>query len=186
MVEGRVEVVDAKRVHTQLLHENCISQTDIGIGEGVFTVLSLVCALASRLIVDTDDHETVTRNRVNEVAAANLDGVDSMSNIRAEGWEQQSCASKLCKLMVSDAGTAGNMGVVLTETISANDCQTTKLVEGKTQMPCRTASGDSGNSYTTRIMGSCRYRDRYAPTLVAGNLGRGGSAKTDYLPATVQ
>lgn len=110
MIEGGIKIVDAERIHTQFLHEDCISQADIGIGEGILAVLRLVSPLTSRLVVDADDHKALASSSLDQVAATDLDGVDSMSNIGAEGWKQQSCASKLRKLMVSNAKTAGNTG----------------------------------------------------------------------------
>lgn len=80
MVESGVKIVDSKRVHTQLLHEDGIAQTDVGIGEGIFAVLGLVCALTSRLVVDTNDHQALVGDSVNKVAAANFNRVHSIGN----------------------------------------------------------------------------------------------------------
>jgi hypothetical protein len=113
VVEGGIKIVDAKCVHTQLLHEDCVSQADISISQGILTVGGSVCALASGLVVDTNNHQAVASNSIDEVAAANFNGIDSMTNIREDGGEEHSCASKLYRPMVSDTVTGGNLSVML-------------------------------------------------------------------------
>ena len=95
MVKRRVEIVDTDRVHTQLLHKGSISQTDIGICESVLAVRGLVRSLTSRLVVNTNNHQTFVCDCVNEVLPAHFNRVDGVSNAREQGREERERANKL-------------------------------------------------------------------------------------------
>lgn len=75
MVQGRVDVVGANGVHTQVLHERRIAQTGSAVAERVLRVRRAVCALSARLVVDTNDHEAVIRLRVNKLLLLHNDRV---------------------------------------------------------------------------------------------------------------
>lgn len=81
VIESGIKIVDTKRVHAKPLHEDCISQTEVGIGQGILFVGRLICALSSGLVVDTNYHKALASNSVDEVAAANFNGIDSMAKI---------------------------------------------------------------------------------------------------------
>lgn len=81
VIESGIKIVDTKRVHAKPLHEDCISQTEVGIAQGILFVGRLICALSSGLVVDTNYHKALASNSVDEVAAANFNGIDSMAKI---------------------------------------------------------------------------------------------------------
>lgn len=76
MVQGRVDVVRADGVDSEILHECCIAQTDLRVGERVAAVGS-VTSLAAGLIVDSEDHEAVASLGVDELLLVDLNGVQS-------------------------------------------------------------------------------------------------------------
>lgn len=80
MVKRRVEIVDTDRVHTQLLHKGSISQTDIGICESVLAVRGLVRSLTSRLVVNTNNHQSLVRDGVDKVLSADFHWMDGIRN----------------------------------------------------------------------------------------------------------
>jgi hypothetical protein len=84
--------------------------------------------------------------------------------------------------MVSVVQAAGNMGFVVKEHgtyvwhISERLSHTTATVERMTRnLGLRTVN--ASKPYNPSVARPYQYRNGYAPTLVAGNLGRGGAAK---------
>lgn len=76
VVQSGVDIVHTDGVRTELLEHDGIAQTDFLVRQGVATLLRLVACLASGLVVNTNDHEALLRNSVNQILALDLDRVD--------------------------------------------------------------------------------------------------------------
>lgn len=87
--------------YTEFLDQHSVAQTDIGIREHILAFIGLVRSLASRLVVDTNDHQTLVRDRVDKVLSANLDRVHGLRNGREQRGEQRERANGL--LMLANA-----------------------------------------------------------------------------------
>ena len=87
MIQRRVKIVDTNSVHPQLLHEDSIAQTDVGICERILAVCGLVCALTSGLVVNTNNHQPVVGDGIDKVLAAHFDWVDGFRDGRKEHRE---------------------------------------------------------------------------------------------------
>lgn len=71
--------------YTEPLYQGGIPQTDVRICKHIALLSGIVQCLASRLIVDANDHQPLACDCVDEVLAANFDWVDSMCNGDREG-----------------------------------------------------------------------------------------------------
>ena len=96
VVKGGVDVVHTDGVGTKLLEHDGIAQTDFLVRQGVTTLLRLVACLAAGLVVNTDDHEALLGNGVEQVLALDLDRVDGDGNARQEAGDHGEGAENLC------------------------------------------------------------------------------------------
>jgi hypothetical protein len=95
VVQSRVDVVNTDSVHTELLHDNRITETHVGVRKGIFLFSGLVSGLTARLIVNTNNHQPFVCDCVNEVLPAHFNRVDCVSNAREQGREERERANKL-------------------------------------------------------------------------------------------
>ena len=110
MIESGIDVVNTNGVHlkmsviggislrntyTQLLHNNSITKTHVCVSKGILALCWLVTGLTSRLVVNTNDHQSFVCNGINEVLTANLYGVDGVHNAREQGGDESERANEL-------------------------------------------------------------------------------------------
>lgn len=110
VVQSRVDVVDTDSVHliqsaivcatlhytyTQLLHNHGVTKTHICVCEGILLLSGLVSGLTSRLVVNTNNHQPLVGDGVDEVLAADLNGVNGMGDAREQGGEEDERANEL-------------------------------------------------------------------------------------------
>jgi hypothetical protein len=91
--------------YTQSLHHHSITQTDISVREHILALARLVRSLATGLIVDTNDHQSLVRDRVDKVLAADFHRVHGLRNGCEERGKKRERANGL--LMVSDQYACG-------------------------------------------------------------------------------
>jgi hypothetical protein len=83
VVQLGAKVVDTDRVDAQHLKECGISSAGFRVGEGILALFRLVSGLATWLIVDTNDLESLAV-LIDEIAALDLEGLER----RGEGRRQ--------------------------------------------------------------------------------------------------
>jgi hypothetical protein len=59
--------------HTKLLHQRSISKTHIAIAQWIKTASWIIPRRSTWLVCDTDQLESVSSNRIDEIRALNLD-----------------------------------------------------------------------------------------------------------------
>lgn len=92
--------------YPQFLYEHSIAQTDVRVRKHILALTGLVRSLASRLVVNTNNHQSLVGDCVNEVLAADLDGVDGIGDARKERGQQRERANGLLAVSLSDFAVA--------------------------------------------------------------------------------
>jgi hypothetical protein len=89
MVECGVHVVTPDGIHAQGLHQGSISQACLGVAERI-ALASAICALSAWLVVDTQQHKTITGCGVDKLLIPHFDGVQGGGRCRegTEAWEK--------------------------------------------------------------------------------------------------
>lgn len=81
--------------YTEPLHDSRIAQAHVCIREHILALIWLVRSLTSRLVIDANDHQTLARDGIDKVLAADLDWVDSIRNGGEERGQQRERAKWL-------------------------------------------------------------------------------------------
>jgi hypothetical protein len=123
MVEGGVDIVDTDSVHlglsaiavcgsnctyTELLHDHRVTETHVGVCEGILLGRGLVSGLTSRLVVNTNNHQPLPGNGVDEILAADLNRVDGVGDAREQGGKESERANELSAVSIHRTADRGS------------------------------------------------------------------------------
>jgi hypothetical protein len=120
-----------RETYAESLHQHSIAQADVRIREHVLALIGLVRSLAAGLVVDADDHEPLVRDRVDEVLAADFDGVHGIGDGAEERGEQRERAEWLSLFSCRSRG---------------------RYRQGAVVMPAKQASPQHAHAHTEIIM----------------------------------